>query len=328
MESSRLFEQLNQFWQKLPQQKLSNITSVLLVVYMAYLCSNIVWRLVPVAQDHGVVKAEKLSAGFAKLSVTELDISQLLKLNLFGVETVKTEAPKPILQPTSAPKTRLNVTLVGLVADKTSDTSKDSVAIIQSSTGQSTYGIADKIDGTSAKVHQIFIDRVILAVSGRYETLMLDGFQYSSDIPESTNEVKDKFTDTFNKSTVATSRSKTSSNKIRQSLDRRDNYKLSQSLRERRKQMFDDPKKLFDVIRVSPHRPNGVLTGYRLYPGKDPTLFNEVGLKRNDLATVINGYDLTNATEAFTVMKELKTMTEATITVVRDETQIDIILAL
>ena len=83
-----------------------------------------------------------------------------------------------------------------------------------------------------------------------------------------------------------------------------------------------------DVIRIRPHKEQGELKGYRLSPGKDAALFKQVGLKRNDLAVSINGNDLTDMQQALAVMAELKTMTEATITVERQNELIDIILAL
>ena len=115
---------------------------------------------------------------------SKVDLSSLLGLHLFGEEG-KVEAPKPkVVVNQNAPKTRLNVTLTGLVADSSDPiSSTTSVAIIESKGGQNTYGIEDKISGTRASIYQIFVDRVILLVSGRYETLMLDGIEYSTKPP-------------------------------------------------------------------------------------------------------------------------------------------------
>jgi general secretion pathway protein C len=261
-----------------------------------------------------------------------VSVSKLLSLNLFGEYNKVIEAPKPVVQQTSAPKTRLNVTLVGLVADSTSNTSDSSVAIIESSGGQNTYGINQKVDGTSAIVHQIFIDRVILSVSGRFETLMLEGIEYSTSIPGSANEMQDDLSAKANEQAVSRPEPRPDAKPDRpappQKVDRRNDVELSQSLRKQREDMLSDPKKIMDYIRIRPERRNGELKGYRLSPGKDPSLFSQVGLKRNDLAVTINGYDLTDMKQALTVMKELRTMTEANITVLRDDAPVEIILAL
>ena len=66
------------------------------------------------------------------------------------------------------------------------------------------------------------------------------------------------------------------------------------------------------------------IKGYRLNPGRDRSLFEQSGLKRNDLAVSINGYDLTDFGESIKVMNELKNMTDISITVERDGQLIDI----
>lgn len=326
MESSRLFEQLNTFTGKLPHQKLSKIVAITLLVYCAYLLADLTWRFVPTTSDHGTISLQSTSiASNNSATKNNLDVSDLLKVNLFGdlkKKAVNKATPKTD-QP--APKTRLNVTLTGLVADSSNATSPTSVAIIESAGGQNTYGIDEKINGTPASVHEILIDRVILYVSGRYETLMLDGIEYSTTIPGSENKAEHQQA----KQTVLKNEEPAVDEPMKKErLDKRENVELSQALREHREILFDDPKKLMDVIRIKPFRQSGELKGYKLSPGKDRKLFTDVGLKRNDLATSINGYDLTDMQQALTVMKELKSMTEATITVVRDDTAIDIILAL
>lgn len=329
MESSRLLEQLNLLSRRVPHQKLSKYAAVLLILYLAYFVSTMIWRLVPVQQNQGKVTGPVIVSKSSNTG-SGLNLKDFLALNLFGEEgKVEVEKPKP--KPTqTAPKTRLNVKLTGLVADSSNPESSTSVAIIESSGGQSTYGINEKIKGTSASVYQILIDRVILLVSGRYETLMLDGIEYSTTVPGANNKVKPataQVRQTVSKPGL-TLTGAVNGNKKKAQLDKRKDVELSQSLRAQRQQLFDDPKKLLDVIRIRPYREKGELKGYRLSPGKDAKLFKQVGLKRNDLAVSINGYDLTNMQQALSVMAELKTMTEATITIVRQDESIDIILAL
>ena len=331
MESSRLFEQLNHLFRKIPQQKLSYGSAFVLVVYLAYLLSTVLWQFVAVNNSHGSVSVPELSQTNQSSSNSSFDVSKLVSLNLFGNAEKKAVVKEPVNEaPKTAPKTRLNVTLTGLVADASNPISNSSVAIIESSSGQNTYGVDEKVDGTSASVYQIFIDRVILLVSGRYETLMLEGIEYSTTIPGTDNKVDKSATDIKPKTLeiYQTTDVKKPEITTQEQIDKSDDLELSQALREQREQLFDDPKKLLDVIRIRPYRKDNELKGYHLSPGKDPKLFEQVGLKRNDLATSINGYDLTDMQQALTVMTELKSMTEATITVVRDDTLIDIILAL
>lgn len=329
MESSRLFEQLSLVWQKIPQQKLSSLVTFALIIYCAHVLSTVVWQLVPVTQDKGRIVAAPITTNANSDSASQFDVSKITRLNLFGEENkkeIKPVAPKPQAQ--SAPKTRLNVTLAGLVADSTDPRSDSSAAIIESSGGQATYGIGDKVKGTQATVDQIFIDRVILLVGSRYESLMLDGIEYSQTVASNPEEMIDANSKAAASQKVGPAPSKRARDAERKTMDRRNDLELSQSLRQKREQMFDDPKKLMDFIRIRPFRQQGELKGYRLTPGKDPSLFEQVGLKHNDLAININGYDLTDMQQALSVMKELRTLTEANITVMRNDSPVDIILAL
>ena len=327
MDSSQVLEQINVRVRNLPHKALSKYITLALIIYLAYFVATMVWQLVPVTNSKGKVVSSALVQK-SNSSSSSVDMSSLLKLNLFGEEgKVETVKPKPNLNKV-APKTRLNVTLTGLVADSSDPISQTSVAIIESSGGQDTYAIEDKVSGTNASIYQIFVDRVILLVSGRYETLMLDGIEYSTTPPTfADNKVKQESSNQAKLTTVAKKTTKKPV-KSRSQLDKRQNMELAKTLREQREQLFSDPKKLLDVIRIRPYKPQGKLEGYRLSPGKDAKLFNEVGLKRNDLAVSINGNDLTDMQQALAVMAELKSMTEATITVVREEELIDIILAL
>lgn len=323
MDSNRIVEQLTQFFAKVPQQKLSNALVVLLILSCAALVGQNLWSLVPVETNQGQFTQSQQRSDTSKLT-NKTDITDLLAIKLFGdkAKQEKIDKPAPVLDK-PAPKTRLNLTLTGLVADTTSKQSTSSVAIIESSKGQDTYGIGDDINGTRAKVHQILIDRVILQVSGRFETLMLDGIEYTRDSPSSQSRQNEKLTQNKPAHTASSAQKPD-----KQKLDKTRDTALSQSLREQRDVMFDDPKKLLDVIKIRPFRQDGELKGYRLSPGKDPNLFKSVGLKRNDLAVSINGYDLTDMQQALTVMRELKTMTDATITVIRGDVSLDIMLAL
>lgn len=331
MESSRFFEQLNQFWQKVPQKKLSSLVTIVLLIYCANMVATMIWQAVPVNANKGkIVMVGNTSANSANTTRNQIDMSPLLQLNLFGDESKQPEVIKPVVTNTDAPKTRLNVTLTGLVADNSSSVSDTSVAIIESAGNQSTYGIGETIDGTRAKVDQILLDRVILAVSGRYETLMLEGIEYSTTIPGSADEMVDATSKLAEsqiiKSPAADKRPATP--RPPKKMDKRADVELSRTLRKQREELFTDPKKIMDYIRIRPERRGGQLLGYKLTPGKDPSLFKQVGLKHNDLAININGYDLTDMQQALSVMRELRSMTEANITVLREDTPVEIILAL
>ena len=99
---------------------------------------------------------------------------------------------------------------------------------------------------------------------------------------------------------------------------------VKEAIIETREELLEEPGKLFDYIRVSQAMSEGELIGYRLSPGKEPALFKQMGLKNNDLAVSINGYQLTDLKQAMSAINELRNSTDATITIERDGEQIDV----
>ena len=340
MESSRLIEQISQIINKAPQALIAKVMTVLLVIYSAYLLAFTAWQFFASPVSHGTISVAPLSASDSNQDASRVNVGELVGLNLFGKEVVADKKPAPKPTTSVAPKTRLALTLTGIVADNSSNVSATSVAIIESRNAQSTYGIGDQIESTQAKVDQILLDRVILSVGSRYETLMLEGIEYSTTIPGAADELKDNINvDAIRSKTPEPSRrterqpqrEKHSTRPARaepQQVDKSEDTDLSEDLREQREQLFEDPKQLLDYINITPQREAGELLGYRLRPGKDPSLFQRSGLKHNDLAIDINGYDLTDMQQALSLMRELRELTEANITVLRDGSPVQIILAL
>lgn len=199
---------------------------------------------------------------------------------------------------TDAPKTSLNMTLTGVVAHQ--DVHR-SMAIIEYQSKQDTYVINQKIKSSRVSIAEIHSDRVILKNNGKYETLMLDGFDYTK-----------RHRDARAQSTRVDS----------------PGQKLNKKFSKTRAEILKDPGKLVDYIAISPVKNKGKLSGYRLNPGRNPELFRESGLKPRDLAIAINGYDLTDPSQSIRVMSELGNMKNIMITVERDGQLTDIEFAL
>lgn len=154
-----------------------------------------------------------------------------------------------------------------------------SIAIIANNNLQNSYGPGEVIDGTQARIRMIYPDRVILELQGRDETLMLDGEEYGKPLPVTPTD-----------NTLAAARG----------------------------ELLSNPGKLTDYISISPVLGDGHLLGYRLNPGKNPSLFNRLGLKANDMAVSINGLDLRDNAQAMQAMQQLASASEMTVTVERD----------
>lgn len=272
--------------------KLTKSIVAIILIFVIYQVAKITWL---------VVEPAAVSASSWRLPQKMNRAEATSKIDFSGYQwfgqaatNTKAEAVKPQAV-TQAPKTKLNLTLSGLVA---SSDIKKSMAIIEYQGKQATYAINDKITGTRAVIHQIHPDRLILKNSGKYETLMLDIFDYQT------------------QPVVTTKSSKRAPKPGR---------KFSSDLARTRAEILKEPGKITDYIAITPVRAGqNKIKGYRLNPGRDPGLFSQSGLKRNDLAISINGYDLTNFSESVKVMNELKNMTDISITVERDGQLVDI----
>ncbi|MCF7516238.1 type II secretion system protein GspC [Pseudoalteromonas sp. L23] len=285
-------QQLQKFWLGLPHAKLSRIIVVLSVVYVAFLFSQLFWLLWPVPQTQPLLPASQLYSQSSSGITSQGIVAQ----NLFGEANAKPDTkPQPVVS--DAPETTLNVRLTGIVAVSQDDGA--GLAIIESQGRQETYSVDAPITGTRAKLARVLPDRVILDVSGRFETLMLDGIEFSRTVAMPT-------------------KSKKIVNSITSPTPSRN------ELANRRQELINEPGKLFDYIKISPERRNGELIGYRLTPGKDPELFKQVGLQANDLAIAINGFQLTDMKQAMSAINELRTSTDANITIERDGQVMDV----
>lgn len=295
---------------KLPQQKIAKGISVLLFIYIAYLAAQMTWLLVPQEQN----KQSNLisSASNNEVRVTDkADLSRLKGLNIFGIY-----GEEPVEQPEEikdAPETTLNLTLSGVVA---TDDNMTAAAIIENKGKQETYGIGDTITGTRAVLSSVANDRVLIKQSGRLETLMLDGFKY-----DKTAYTVPKKTTTRNNNHLPKKRSTTV-------LDQRNNVELSKRASALKKDINSDPGKITNHLKIAPKRSNGKIIGYRLMPGRNPTFFKASGLKSGDIAVQMNGFDLSEPSDAAQAMRALKQEKEVSLLVDRNGDMTEILFSI
>ncbi|GIU34223.1 type II secretion system protein GspC [Shewanella schlegeliana] len=289
-----------------PQKPISTAIFSFGLLIALYLLAQITWKLIP---DDSAT-ARWVPTPVTSSSTGAVNVASLQQLSLFGKPDATGAKPKvaPVEEIiTDAPKTSLSIQLTGVVA---STTEKKGLAVIASSGSQDTYGLGDKIRGTSASLKEVYADRIIITNSGRYETLMLDGLEYNTNGAANQQLQKAK----------SVSKGKT--------IDNRKNRAVATELSQSREEILADPSKITDYLSISPVKSGGELAGYRLNPGKDRELFKQAGFKANDLAKSINGYDLTDMGQALEVMAQLPEMTEVALMVERDGQLIEIMFSL
>lgn len=214
-------------------------------------------------------------------------VNDVRSLHLFGEFGAQ---PAQQARPTAAPETTLNIRLIGVTASSNPDLS---AAIVQQGNNQVVYIIGETIQSSRAVVREIHADRILIENAGRMETLYLDG--------------RDDFTPEFSSAQPS---AQTGTQTRGSSVPAQAPVQLTGTP----EVMIDN---VMELISITPHSEAGELVGYRLSPKSNPEIFRAAGLRDGDIAIMLNGYDLTNAAEAMSLMQSLESLTEATIVVLR-----------
>ncbi|MBV7415357.1 GspC family type II secretion system variant ExeC [Aeromonas encheleia] len=283
-----LFSTLLARCNRVPLSRFSQPLFWLLLLLLAHQCAGLTWRLFDLTQSSRNPAWQPSVVAGQGGEASRLDLSNVSRLSLFGKAPQQAQAADVAAAVAAdAPKTQLNAQLNGVLAS--SDSTK-SIAIIAHNGLQNSYGIGDYIDGTQAKIRQVFADRVIIARDGRDETLMLDGEEYGKPLPKVARQAG--------------------------------------QLSSVRSELMSNPGKITDYLNISPVRVDGRMVGYRLNPGSKPELFTQLGLVANDLAVSINGLDLRDNAQAMQAMQQVAGATEMTVTVERQGQLYDVYVGL
>ncbi|RUO74582.1 type II secretion system protein GspC [Pseudidiomarina sediminum] len=282
------------------------LLTALLLIAAVWLFAKLTWQVMApkVQPERGPLAVSVSSSSSGAVST----MKRLAQFDLFGAAVTPEQGAQ------NAPKTRLNVRLLGVSA---SNIQERSAAIIEKDRRQEVYVIGDSITGSRVTIEEIYADRVILNNNGVLETLELEGIGELSDGLSLTLE---------NQQRAAQSQPV----RARQNDDDDDDDRGAR--RERAREAFQQARAngadgLMNYVRISPSMADGGLQGYRLSPGKFPEVFADAGFKSGDIAVALNGQDLTDVASAQVAIEELKTAQRIIITVLRDENYIDLELA-
>lgn len=256
--------------------------NVLLILLIAASLARAVWLVYPRPADRFEPPA---STGTVLPGATpRINIEQIAAANLFGQRRALDSAA-----PLDAPETALNLTLKGILAY---GSDKSSRALIADASGkEKPYGVDDDVPG-GATLKSIHADRVILERNGRFETLRLDRLKTGAGPAPYTAPV------------VASAAPTPPGGE-------------AQSLSQLRNELLRDPSKSSQYVRLQPVYTEGKLQGYRIYPGANRALFQQVGLRAGEMVTSVNGVQLDDAAKALQLLGDLREVNQLTLTLDR-----------
>ena len=263
--------------------------NVLLVVWIAWMLATVTWRVV---EDPEPVAAEPVVSATParpKPHPDQQKIHAMPDWHMFG-EAGRVKVKVKTAVPAHAPDTRLKLVLHGAFA---SDDPKLARAIIADPRGKEQhYSIGDKVPG-NAELSEVHPNKVILKRGGRFETLRL---------PE----------EKIGGGRVTAGRS-ISRNAARTTSQ-------AQRLKSLRRDLKQNPKSLYGLVRATPKKgEDGNMVGYTLQPGRDPQLFQAMGLQNGDVVTGINDVKLNSLANGMKALKSAQAGETVTMTVLRKD---------
>ena len=270
-------------------RRLPDAACLVLVVVIAKLAASLLWALIPVPED-SIWQPPPAAAPQNTVKRSGVDLSSISNAHLFGQYTAPV-APA-LADLAAAPDTQLNLTLLGILSNGRNDKDSRSRALIAAQGGEEKpYAVGDDVS-RGVQLTAIFPDRVILNRNGRLETLRLD--------KESTSGLGD--------SPIS---------QMPPSQDQEIDAGAAESLSQIRTQLLEDPSKVADYIRVQPVNSGSGLTGYRIYPGRDRSVFAAAGLRPGDIVTAVNGTSLNDPARSLQLLNDLSQSSQINLTVDR-----------
>ena len=280
--------------------KLPGLISTILVIALGASLAKLMWLVIAPAptfsnsiqNQDAMVTNQKQQANYGKLIADQ---------HIFGEAEKKAvvKDKKPIEVVKTVVPTKLNLKLHGIIAYK----SKQGYALISLNNGsQKVYGKDESIE-EGVTVTNILPDKVILNNRGQTEELLLpvDKSNTSSRIDRSRESLGGNAT-----SPPA-------------SMTGNDGAPDLYTLREK---IISNPGKLQEVVNVSPAIVDGQFIGFRIYPGSNRKLFQQLDFRPNDIITEVNGTILDDAGKGVIVLGEIAQATDITVKVKRGDQEL------
>jgi general secretion pathway protein C len=191
----------------------------------------------------------------------------------------------------NAPQTNMPLVLTGVIA---ANDPRDGLAILGPSVATTkVYAVGDNIPG-GARLHAVMSDHVLLERDGRIEALALPRQIAGGNAPLPSISAAP-----------------------------------TQPVLERMRELVTrNPGIIGDIMRPEAVFAGGKQQGFRVYPGRNPEMFLQLGLRPGDLVTAIDGQPLDDPSRGEQILNALGSSSEARVTVLRNGQQQDLTLDL
>jgi general secretion pathway protein C len=303
---------LSSVWQALAQperaQRVRQGFMLLLLVWAVVSLSELIWSFLPRSEvdvPSQISVLNPLESRSGNAAAEPVDVETMLSWNLFGVASEESAAPVVTATTTNASdregiekgarESRLELKLRGVIA-----ATEDGLghAIIEHRSAQAVYAIGDELPiGTKVTLAKVMPGGVVLDNGGTYELLRLfEDTVLLDQLPA------DRSHESLTNSTVVEKPVQAGSTEGGDTVAAAQNF---------RRQLYENPQSLAEVVRVTAIREDNMLKGYRVDPGKKSSQFTQLGFKAGDVVTSINGITLDNPGNTMQLYQLMRSASEA-----------------
>jgi general secretion pathway protein C len=277
-----------------------NVAALALVMLLGWQLAGVTWAMLPPVSE-GQAQPEPATRDAQTPSASQQRDAaavRLARLHLFGEKASET-SEQPERAQKDAPETQLDLTLKGLYAPGDGN----GFAIISAGGGaEQVYAVDDTLAG-GARIRGIYANRVVLRRNGRDEILRLAG-----------TEAPDGQTTTASANTAANGSSSATNQPVTT-----DPEAIAERAREFRQRLNENPLELARMVRFQPQMQDGELIGYRIKArAMEPDRLRDLGLRKTDVVTRINGVALDDPEQANQALQELRNAETINVTLMRD----------
>jgi general secretion pathway protein C len=260
------------------QKLLPLAVAALLVVVLAWQLVQLTWALL--GAGNGVLPATGAPAVVGQPPARIVDVTAIVNAHLFGEASAPSAGST---DPNAVAASQMPLVLVGTIAN--TDPALGYAIIGENATAAKVYAVGKTITG-GTKLHSVYPDRAILDRGGKLEALMLpkkfQGGGMSAGAQAGASPPDPMLGDRL------------------------------------RQLAATNPAAITDILRPQPVFANGQQRGYRIYPGRNRSQFNRLGLLPGDLVTAINGTPLDDASRGMDILQTMNTASAVTMTVERN----------
>jgi general secretion pathway protein C len=328
--SARVRRQLLGLWRYFAdsEERLTQLQQALIILLA-------LWSLISVSQllwipwRGGAIEPAPSAAIHAPVArsgeeVVRVDVSSVLGSGVFGAEEGVEDGVGGTGDSVSAGRdgieqgareTQLALKLTGIVASTENGLGS---AVIDTGGREQVFAVGDALPASGRVVlAKVMPEQVVIDNNGTYELIRLYDGQTVTGIKTTRGQAARPSQTGNTEPLDSDGKDRTAENPSSSERTEEDAAR-SEVARRYRRELYDDPASLAELVSVSPVRDSTGIVGYRLSPGTDPEAFNTLGFQDGDMLVAVNGMALSDSSSAIKLYQQMKEATEVTFDVERD----------